>query len=278
MMRRPLTTLTLVASCGLLCIGTAQALSMQSAHDTAERTWRVTLSPAPDDLALAQLSFHGANGKRLSGHSLQVAASAVFGDDYLAAATPRFATRGGPRALVLLVNRPSPLLDPASVVVRVSASRTLGGASLSRLDDPFARPATDPKPTLCDLHQGSSTLSGSQLSALGSRGSPLAGFDTAGAVAQAYDVACELPYSASFKAAVEQSATPSQPAPPQPTPPAPLVSPEPMPPAPITPVPGPPSCTPCDPPPGYACPLAVQPGVCVASLAGGSGRTHADAH
>ncbi len=282
MMRRSQTTLVLViVACGLLALaisegpGAAQpsgaataaaggtriaTVAHAAAASAAERSWRLTLSPAPDDLALAEIRFHGSARQRLSAQLLQVVVAGPFGDDYLAVATPRFATPGGSRALVALVNRPSPLLDPASVRLRVSARDWLGAPAIRTLGDALARSSADPRPALCDLSLHGSPLTGQQMSALGSRGTALAGFDVASAVAQAYDVACGLPYASSFKQAVEQP------------------SPSPSEPQPVPPEPAPPHCPPCDPPPGYACPLALTPSVCVAAEALSARRAHAGAH
>ncbi|HTA32914.1 MAG TPA: hypothetical protein VK721_05765 [Solirubrobacteraceae bacterium] len=273
MMRRPLTTLALVATCGLLALGAIALASGRSAGSetararqagVAMRAWRLGLSAAPGDLALAEISFANADGTRLERRSLQVAVSGPFGDDYLATAVLHPATKRGPAALVLLVNRPSPLLDPVAVALRISARRSLGAPTVRRLANPFARPAGAPAPSLCD-RQRHAALSASSLSVLGTRGSTLEGFGAAGAVAQAYDAACGLPYASSFKQAVERSGAPGQEAPT----PAEPVSPTP----PATPTPGPPvgkiPGEGCRPAAGRACPGAV---------AGAAPRAAAGAH
>ena len=269
MMRRPLTELTLVAMCGGLALlagcadgatsaRTASVGASREPRPAATRTWTITLSPAPGDLALAQIAFRGsARGARVTSTSLQVAVSGPFGDDYLASAAVRLP--GSPRALVLLVNRPSPLLDPVDVRLRVTARRTLGTPVVSRLSDPFARPATAPRPSLCDLQLHGGALSASQLSALRSRGEPLAGFAGAGAVAQAYDAVCSLPFASSFEQDVTRPAGSSPPVP-TPTPP-------------VGKLPG----EGCVPRPGYACPGAVESSPPAASAAGRR-RTAAGAH
>jgi hypothetical protein len=216
MMRLHLTTLALVAACGLFVLGAvivvdgASARSVSSgarrADAAATRTWRVSLSPGPGDLALAQISFPAGARQLLTRRSLQVAVSGPFGDDYLATATLRVARPQGPMALVLLVNRPSPLLDPVTVRLRVTARRSLGTSVVRRLADPFRRPAADPAPALCDLRRHDTALAASDLSALGARGTSLVGFSAASAVAQAYDVACGLPSASSFEQVVERTA------------------------------------------------------------------------
>lgn len=254
-MRRLLTMLMLVATCGSLVLivaqtvigssagvaltGTRAVAAREAGAPSATRSWPLTMSPGPGELALAELSFGRSHRERISPGSLRVGVSGPFGDDYLAAAAPQFGTPGGPRALVLIVNRPSPLLDPVSVHIRVTALRALGAPTVRRLADPFARPAAGSAPALCELRGHGDALSGSELIALGSRGAPLVGFDTASAVAQAYDAVCGLPYASSFRQAVEQTS------------PAPPESPSPAPPVGKLPGEG------CRPTPGYACPLAA---------------------
>jgi hypothetical protein len=236
MMRRPLTTLALVATCGLLALGAIALVSGQSAgSQTARaralgattRTWRLSMSAAPADLALAEISFADARGARLGRSSLQVSVGGPFGDDYLATAVLRSVSKRGPTALVLLVNRPSPLLDPTAVALRISAQRSLGAPTVRKLSNPFARRAGASKPSLCDP-QRHGPLSASSLSVLVTRGTVLTGFGGASAVAQAYNDACGLHYPSSFKQAVERSVAggglqtpqPAEPvAPSQPTPP-----------------------------------------------------------
>jgi hypothetical protein len=262
MMRRPLTKPTLVALCGLLAALALVAWAVDSAvapgagaprssdHAAATRTAHVSLSPAPDDLALAELSFPGAAGRRLSRRSLQVTVSGSFGDDYLALAAPLLATSGAPRALVLLVNRPSPLLDPVSVRLLIAAPRSLGAATVRSYADPLTRTAGARAPALCNLPLHGTALRASQLLTLHARGQSLSGFDAASAVAQAYDVVCELPHASSFEQAVQHSAPPS-PTPVAPEPPTPTPTPTvPTPVPPIGKIPG----EGCEPRPGYACP------------------------
>jgi hypothetical protein len=255
MMRRTLTKLTLVATCGALALvtgcaagatgaKTASVASSVSPGPAATRTWTITLSPAPDDLALAQIAFRGAaRGARITSSSLRIAVQGPFGDDYLSSVAARLP--GGPRALVLLVNRPSPLADPVDVVLRVTASRALGTPVVSRLDNPLVRAASAPKPRLCDLPLHGGALNASQLRPLRSRGSPLAAFADASAVAQAYDATCSLPFASSFEQDVTHPSSGS-------STPAPTPTPTPTPPVGKLPGEG------CVPRPGYACPGAVE--------------------
>lgn len=252
MMHRPMTKLALVAMCASLALLAAGALAAAmalgggggSALTGGERSWITTLSPAPDDLALAQISFHGVRPGRLSSHTLRVAASSRFGDDYLAVgAVERTLTPGVARVLVALVNRPSALADPVHVRLRVSADRSLGAPVVMTLTDPFARSASAPRPALCDLRLHGRALAGSQLRILGSHGSPLAGFDASSAIAQAYDAVCGLPFASAFEHAVDPAGE-------SPVSPEPAPAPEPQPPVGRLPGEG------CEPRAGYACPLA----------------------
>jgi hypothetical protein len=241
MMRSRWRSLALLTGCGALVLGAAAAGAGQEASSTKAavrgsdarpptRTWNLTLSPAPNDLALAEISFHRAHlGARISGRTLRVSISGPFGADYMALATPIVSTPGDLRAVVVVVNRPSPLMDPADVHLRVTARRGLGAPVVWKLANPFSQPHPGLTPALCDMPLHGPALSGSQLLALSSRGSPLTGFGVATTVAQAYDVACGLPYESSFAQAVTGSSTPRSP-----------------------------GCFPCDPSPGYYCPL-VQP-------------------
>jgi hypothetical protein len=256
-MRRPATTLML-ATGGLLAVAAVAALAAELVASagapvargapgarwtrppargvdagTGARTWPLALSPAPDDLALAQVSFRRSGRGRLPVGSLGVAVSGPFGSDYMAAAVPSFATPGAVHVLVLVVNRPSALLDPAVARLRVDAPDSLGAATARTLENPFARAKSAPRPALCDLPVRRTGLNGDELAPLSSRGSSLAGFDAAGAVAQGYDVACGLPHASAFEHAVARSS----PAAPSPAPP-------------VGKLPG----EGCKPAPGYACP------------------------
>jgi hypothetical protein len=247
-----LTLVALTLPAGLLALGSAGvastgvAATRSTAHGRrgpATRTWRLSLAPVPDDLALAEIRFPHAAGTRITRHLLHVAMRAPFGSDYLAVATPRAgASSAVTQALVLLVNRPSALEDPVSVKLLLSARGRLGEHAVRRVENPFTRPTSPVPPGLCDTSLHGSTLSGVDLTPLQSAGAALGEFGAAAAVAQAYDVVCGLSYEPAFTQAVTGSSTAS-------------------------PVPGePPHCTPCDPEPGYACPLAARVSVCVAGV------------
>jgi hypothetical protein len=118
MMRRPLSTLAPVAIGGILVLGAAVAAAAvlgsrstgahggRAAVAPLTRTWTLSMSAAPGDLALAEVSFPRAHrGQLLSARSLQVAVGEPFGDDYLAAAALRLQGAGAPRLLAVLVNR-----------------------------------------------------------------------------------------------------------------------------------------------------------------------------
>ncbi len=280
MMRRPLTTLTLLAVCVLLALAGIAVVAGTSVGGTsasraaaaaATRSWRLNLSPDPDDLALAQISFRKAARRPLSARALQLVVSGPFGDDYAAIAALRAVGSRGPTALVLLVDRPSPLMDPVTVHLRVTARSSLGAATVLTLTDPFTRRAAAPRAALCDLRRKGAALTGSELSGLGAHGAPLAGFSAVSAVAQAYDVAWGRPYASSFRQAIEPSSpAPVSPAPPQPAPPSPV---EPSPGPPVGKLPG----EGCQPSPGRACPVAVRSARRAAALDGAQ-RSAAGAH
>jgi hypothetical protein len=259
--------------------------------DPPRRAWNTEVSPAPGDLALVQLSFHRRHAESLLARSLRVTVSGAFGGDYLAVATPLEGTASTARALILVVDRPSALLDPLTVHLRVSARRSLGSVLVVQVTDPLTRfpgrPPGHPNRALCDL-PAHGALIGSRLRSLSSRGAPLTGFEAAQAVAQAYDAACGLPVESAFTQAVAPSSggcstglasgggiccppTAICAVPPS-SPPAPSPSPSP------SPTPEPPGCAPCDQPPGYACPLAAAPSVCAAPLPRSARRGSVGAH
>jgi hypothetical protein len=213
------------------------------------RTWSLSLKPAPDDLALAEIRFPRAARRAITRRLLHVSMEAPFGSDYLAVAIPRSGVSlEGMQAFVLLVNRPSALEDPARVRLLLSAQRQLGEHELWRVENPFAGTSSSAALELCDLATHGPTLQAVELAPLRSTGAALGGFDVAAAVAQAYDVACGLPYESVFKQLVTGSSTQPQPAPsqpePAPTPPTP----------PVGRLPGE-GCTPA---PGYACPAVLK--------------------
>jgi hypothetical protein len=209
MMRLRLALLVLLATCGSLLSTTPWADGADAVAGGSAPSWRtvsLTASPAPSDLELLQVAFPHSNGPRtISAASLRMAVSAPFGDDYLALATPSFRPTPTPRALLLIVNRPSALLDPVNVRLRLRAADALGAPVVSRLVDPFSHPGSGARPALCDLPlNGAATLGSASLRTLVSRGGQLSGFGPASAVSQAYDAVCGLPYEIAFKQAVRR--------------------------------------------------------------------------
>ncbi|MHB8241246.1 MAG: hypothetical protein ACYDHN_04565 [Solirubrobacteraceae bacterium] len=284
MMRLRSASLGLVAACVSLFAGVAGTGVAQAQQSASSSTWRslaLSASPAPSDLELMEVGFPRTHGRRqISRAVLTLAVSGALGADYVTLATSSFERSRSPRALVLVVNRPSALLDPTTVRLRLRALRVLGTPVLRRIVDPLTHPRTGLTPALCDLPlHGAAALGASGLRTVASRGAALTGFGAAAAVAQAYDVVCGLPHLSSFEQAVRQGAcgqsgtlccppTAICATPPQTTPPTP---------APPVPTPGPPGCTPCNPAPGYACPLA-KTSVCAASLSDGRRRASPGAH
>ena len=120
--------------------GTASTTArVPASASAAERAWTLTLSPSPEEISLAQISFPASDTHRLAARALRALVEGPFGADYLALAAVRHAAAPGAlRALVLLLNRPSPLLDPAFVHVRVSAYRALGMPATHTLENVFA--------------------------------------------------------------------------------------------------------------------------------------------
>jgi hypothetical protein len=187
-----------------------------------DRSWAVTVSPAPGEVSLVQIRFPHAGSGRVSAASLEVSAPRVFGSDYLAAAVLR-PSLGRDSALVLVANRPSPLLDPVHVSLAVRAKGALGPPSVLSVGDLFARTNSAPRPRLCDLTLHGASLTAAGLTLLGGAGARLRAVDGTEALAQAYDLACGLPNAGTLRGALS------------------------------SPVGG--GCTPCDPRPGFACPL-----------------------
>jgi hypothetical protein len=242
-----------------------------SAAGVATRHAILTLNPAPGDVELAELEFPRRRHRSITSSTLAVAAQGLFGHDYLAVATPRRRPHGELVALVLLVNRPSALADPASVRILVRSRRALGSFAAVKLRDPFtgSRSATPAAPRHgselpCAVPGASRVLQASDLRLLGNpRGTALAGFTPVAAVAAAFDALCTTFDSSAFRQAVQGSGAPASPPPAVPPPPVPA--------------PGPPRCAPCSPTPGVACPLTAAAAICVAGK-DETGRSAAGAH
>jgi hypothetical protein len=245
MMRLRLVFLALAAS----SLGLLASLAYATVAPSS-RTIPLAVSPAPNALALAELDFGRHPSRRLDRATLRASVHGMFGDDYLALATPRQRPNGHLLALVLVINRPSPLADPVTVHVALRVSRAFGLPQVVKLKRSLTSSTIvrhgDGMHACAIAHSGV-MVEGAALTALGSRGTPLAGFDAAGAVATAYDSVCGLPYPPSFKEDIEPAKGCEGCTPPQP----------------VEPEPRPPGCTPCDPRPGTACPLAARPDICV---------------
>ena len=259
-------SIVLVAALISLLIGVGNAsgaLPVRGAQTSAWRMLKLSADPAPNDLELLEIGFpRTAVRQLLSQRDLTLEVSSSFGDDYLAAAMVGTAPSHAPRALVLVVDRPSPPLDPVRVALRLRSSRVLGRPRVFSLTDPFSATHARLTPALCGLSlHGAASLPASGLGRLRTRGAALGGFSPTAAIAQAYDVACALPYEAAFV----RSVTGQAPAPALPTP------------TPAPPAPSPPGCTPCSPAPGYACPLAFA-AVCTAALDDGAKRAAVGYH
>src|SRR5271167_387333 len=129
-MRVSSSLLAVLAACAALAVvipGAGAQGAARTAGRAPQRTWQMTLSPAVGDIALAVVGFpHAARGARVERGSFSVLASAPFGDDYMVVGGVRGAGANMPRALVLLVNRPTALEDPSHVSVRASAAASLG--------------------------------------------------------------------------------------------------------------------------------------------------------
>jgi hypothetical protein len=214
--------------------------AVPAAAQAASHPLTVVLRPAPGNLSLAELSFARAGGRAVTARSLRIALPATAASLRIAVATPLH-PRGAARvALVLVANRPAQPPVTAAVRLHAVAAGTLGSAALSRLEDPLGARRAAPR-GFCRfaVHGRAPALAG-----LAAHGAPVSGLSAAGAVAQAFAIACGLPHGTQLEAALAQPA--SEPAPPG--------------------GPGtePPRCAPCDPKPGFACPLHASAAYCVA--------------
>ena len=213
-----------------------------------------TLDPSPGDLELLEVEFPRQRRQSISAASLGFSVRGPFGDDYLAVSTQRRRPHGDLLALALVVNRPSALEDPASVRLVLRSSRVLGAPHALRLQNPFTS-AASPKvlgkvsaDLPCQVPRAGASMQASDLRVVGpGRGVALTGFGASAAVADAFDALCGLAYPTAFKTAVHGQA----PAGPEPTP--------------VPPTPEPPRCPPCNPKPGFACPLETRPAICPAA-------------
>lgn len=230
------------------------------------RDAKAHLAPAPSDFSLLEVRFPSARRDRVSYKTLKLTGPRAFGADYLGVAALRAPLAREGLALALVVDRPSPLMDPARVTLHLRSASILGAERLLAAGNVFAHLSAT-RPRFCALSSGGEALAGSDLLPLSHRGASLDGFDTVTSVAEAYDASCGLAYSRDFAEQVQGGGAECQ------TgatdtgglccPPTAMCAPAPTP-EPVPPAPQPPGCTPCDPSPGRACPLA-HADVCVAS-------------
>lgn len=210
----------LAALAGSLALGMG-ALAAAAAHAenaNATRGWKESVvAPAQFDFSLAEVRFGrparvvGARVSRGAG-SIRIALRGATGLDYVAAGVTRSSISGGPRALVLVVNRrPRGSLAPdlARIGLTVTAPRRLGPAAVSQTSDPFTRVRVGPTPALCDLPTRGASLVAGEIRSVLSRGVALTGFGAEAAIAQAYDVVCRRPYEQAFKQAVSPTSPPT---------------------------------------------------------------------
>jgi hypothetical protein len=251
------------ATAGGVGLAPSPAFGARSAAFHTEARLPLSLSPVPEDLALAEVGLHAPIGKRIPADPVRITLRGPFGSDYMAVATPRTHASSGAQVLVLLVNRPSALLDPATVKLLLGAPRWLAVSVVARVSDPFTGPPVGKRLRLCDLTRHRSPLRAGALRRLQSNGAPLRQLSATFAVAQAYNAVCGLPVDQTFKRAVTGSSGQSPASPPAPTP---APTPEPRP------IREPPGCRPCHPPPGYACPLAAA-SICVSPVRAFADRT-----
>jgi hypothetical protein len=199
-------------------IGAWAAAGSHGTNANATRVWKESvMAPAQFDLSLAEVRFgrpaRGARTRAVRGlGAIRIALRGPTGLDYVAAAVTRSGIGGGPRALVLVVNRrPRGSLAPdlARIGLTVTAARSLGAASVWQISDPFTQVRIGLTPALCNLPtRGASPVAGDIRSVL-SRGVALAGFGAGAAIVQAYDLVCRRPYEQAFREAVSQASAPT---------------------------------------------------------------------
>jgi hypothetical protein len=257
--------LALLAAIGFSVVAATAGAASRSTGPTT-RTWHVSLKgPAQFNLEFAELRFAGRGAA-----SLKLSLTKPAGLYYVAGARVRRSSSGEPRALVVVVNRRprgSLAADRTTIGLRVTGAASLGAPERTQLTNPFPGTVGSTGPGhLCGLGRNHGAA---YLSKLLGPSRSLGGFAATTVVAEAYDVACGLPYDPAFGRAVTGCPTtlvagccPANAqcvAPPTPTPtPPPTPTPTPTPTPPPTPIPSPPVCG-CQPPPtcgiGYACPL-----------------------
>jgi hypothetical protein len=258
---------------GALAAALTPAIAASGKSDSAAhtRSWSVTLSPSPNDLALAELRIAARRRPLIAARNVLLAGQGHFNDDYIAVARLRGASRGGRVLFVLAVDRSTVGTSPGTTQLTLQVPRTLGAAAVALLSDPFTSASgvsvSGAPAARCGLTRPGAALDARSLMAIDARGTPLPGFSTTEAVAAAYDAVCGLPYAASFKSAVDPAGSPCTPGA-LCCPPTAMCAPQPSPPpAPVPVEPVPPRCGPCEPRPGFACPLYPTPSICYAPAA-----------
>src|ERR1700751_1146495 len=144
MMRTPALLLALVAvavATAKASVAPARGARAQSAASARSRasveSWRLTLSPAPGNVAVAVIRLPARRGASISRRTLHAAVRGPFGADYLALAALRTRTYPARIPIVLLVNRATALLDPAHVRVLMRSARALGAPTVAVMSNPF---------------------------------------------------------------------------------------------------------------------------------------------
>jgi hypothetical protein len=201
-----------------LGMGTGAAAVPHAKNANTTRAWKESVvAPAQFDFSLAEVRFgrpaRGASARVSRGvGSIRIALRGATGLDYVAAAVTRASVLGGPRALVLVVNRrPRGSLAPdlARIGLTVTAPRRLGAAAVSQVSDPFTRIRIGLTRALCDVPTRGASLVPGDIRSVLSRGAALTGFSAEAAIAQAYDVVCRRPYEQAFRQAVTQGSGPT---------------------------------------------------------------------
>lgn len=263
----------LAAPIAILCGLALSALCGAAANAAtgAVRTFSVTVAPGGGDLSLIAIRFPHARGTVPGARTVRFRPREPA--DYVAVAVPRGKTAHAQPVLVLVTERFTRAEMPVKVRVDVRSAAALGRPEIRVRSHVLGVPAARP-PGVCSLTRGSGPLGAAALSLLSASGEPLEGFSAAGALAAAYDAVCGLPYPLAFRRAVSGSGTECAPG--SSCQPAPAPAPSPAP----SPAPGPerPKCAPCDPKPGYACPLVASPAYCVASSSEVSPSAQSAAH
>jgi hypothetical protein len=250
------------------------ALAPAGGAPSATHAWHLSLgAPAQFGLVLAEVRFPARTGR-----PRRLSLRGPAGLNFVAGASVRRPPSGGPRTLVLVINRRPPgslAPDLRRIGLTVTAARSLGAPSLRATSTPVVRPVGGVRPSICRLGLHGRPLGAGALQVMLGAGRTIPGFGAAAAVAQAYDLVCGLPYDPAFVSAATgcPAATIGGCCPPNAVcaapAPGPGSSPGTTPPTttPPTPPPGitpPPACPPCPPCGGRPCPLVPVRIACLA--------------